>query len=124
MREPMRGAGPGSSPMIQVQLDQLEDALKLTAEQRPEWSRYADGVATLMDQLAQARQPGGPAPGSAVDQLDALSATARSRVAAIADIADAGKRLYLLLTPEQKAVADRRLARIVAPALGLPGASR
>jgi UTP-glucose-1-phosphate uridylyltransferase len=109
--------------MIQVQLDQFEDELKLSAEQQPEWNRYAERVAKLMDEVARARQPNASGSGNAVEQLDALAAMARSRVVAIDDIVDAGKRLYPLLTAEQKSIADRRLARIVGPSLGLPGAS-
>jgi hypothetical protein len=122
MREPMRGSAASQSPMIQVQLDQFEDELKLTKEQQPEWNRYAERVAKLMDEVARMRQPGAAASGSAVEQLDALAATARSRVVAIEGIVDAGRRLYPSLTPEQKGIADRRLARIVGPALGLPAA--
>lgn len=122
MREPMRGSAPSPSPMIQVQLDQFEDELKLAKEQQPEWNRYAERVAKLMDEVTRMRQPAAAASGNAVEQLDALAATARDRVVAIEGIVDAGRRLYPLLTPEQKIIADRRLARIVGPALGLPAA--
>jgi hypothetical protein len=115
-------AGPASSPMIQVQLDQLEDELKLTTEQYPDWNRYADSVAALMDDIRRARQPGTTTPAHANDQFDALVAVAHQRVASLERIAEAGKNLYATLTPAQKQVADRRMARVVAPSLGLVAA--
>jgi hypothetical protein len=120
-REAPRGPAGSGSPMIQVQLDQFEDELRPTKEQQPAWNRYAERVASLMEELRRAREPAAATGGAAPAQMDGLVATARARVAAIEGIAEAGRALYPLLTPEQKAVADRRLARIVGPALGLPG---
>jgi hypothetical protein len=112
-----------SSPMIQVQLDQLEDDLRLSKEQQPAWNDYAAKVAALMDDVRRAREPARAPAGTATEQLDLVAATARKRIAAIDEIAESGRVLYALLTPEQKAIADRRLARLIAPALGLPGAT-
>lgn len=108
-----------ASPMIQVQLDQLEDDLKLSNEQYPDWNRYADGVLALMDDIRRARQPGAPTAATAADQFDALVAAAHQRVASLEVIAEAGRKLYAKLTPAQQQIADRRLARVVAPSLGL-----
>ena len=47
---------------------------------------------------------------TAPKRLDALADVARNRLTAIEDIADAGKALYAALTPEQRTLADRRLA--------------
>ncbi|MEO6564404.1 MAG: Spy/CpxP family protein refolding chaperone [Casimicrobiaceae bacterium] len=47
---------------------------------------------------------------TAPQRLDALADGARNRLTAVEDIVDAVKALYALLTPEQRNVADRRLA--------------
>jgi hypothetical protein len=119
-RSVTRGAAPATtgSPMVQVQLDQLEDALRLTPEQRPAWNTYADKVVRLMDDVARSRLPAPPAQIDAPAQLERLTDTARVRLAAIEEIAEAGKKLYPLLSKEQQALADRQLVSILAPALG------
>lgn len=107
-----------SSPMVQVQLDQLEDALKLTPEQRPVWNAYADKVVKLMDDVARSRLPAAPAQSDTPAQFARLTDVARNRLAAIEDISEAGRKLYPLLSKEQQALADRQLVAMLAPALG------
>jgi hypothetical protein len=55
---------------------------------------------------------------SAPIRLDALADNARNRLTAVEDIVDAGKALYAVLTPQQKEVADRRLALPLATLTG------
>jgi hypothetical protein len=50
---------------------------------------------------------------SALKRIDRSVDAARNRLAALEDIADAAKTLYTLLTPDQLAVADPRLAALV-----------
>ena len=96
----------------QVQLDRIEDDLKLTEEQRPAWYAYADRVQKLADTMSRARFDArtGAAGGSAVEQLERATSDQRSRVAAVEEITALAQSLYAKLTPEQKAFADRRLA--------------
>jgi len=113
---------------VPMALDRLEDDLKLTEAQRPAWYAYADRVQKLSDVMSRTRfelRTGGLS-GSASEQLEHIVADERGRLAAAQEIAALGRELYLVLTPEQKTLADRRLT---APVLILltgvvpPGAS-
>jgi hypothetical protein len=113
----MRSA-PAEAPLspgalVQVHLDQLEDDLKLAPAQRAAWTAYADRVQKLADSIARSRfEARAPAPGpaGAPAQLEQIAAAARSRMSAIDETVELGRALYAILTPEQKAIADPRLA--------------
>jgi len=135
----MRGGPPVDAPLspgaiVQVQLDQLEDDLKLVPAQIGAWRAYTDKVQKLADDTTRIRfeaRTAAPGPSSAIQQLDEIDAQMRSRKAAVDEIVDLGKALYATLTPEQKSIADRRLSPVVsllttgvAPAGTLDGGSR
>lgn len=110
---------------VQVQLDRLEDDLKLTAQQRGAWNIYADKVLRFADDMTrarfEARTSSVPEDTTAAQQLDRLADKARNRSTGIEDIAESGKTLYALLSPEQRAIADRRLVLpMLSLANGLP----
>jgi len=110
---------------VQVQLDRLEDDLKLTPQQRPAWNSYADKVLKFADDMTrarfEARTASVPADISAAQQLDRLTDKARNRSTAIEDIAESGKTLYALLSSEQRAIADHGLVLpLLSLANGLP----
>jgi len=117
----MRGGPAADAPLspgalVQVQLDQLEDDLKLTPAQRGAWTAYADKVLKLADDTARSRfdaRTATPEQSSALQQLDQLASRMRSRMIAVDQIVDSGRELYATLTPEQKAIADRRLSLAV-----------
>jgi hypothetical protein len=114
---------------VQVQLDRLEDDLKLTPQQRGAWNTYADKVLRFADDMTrarfEARTSSVPADTTATQQLDRLADKARNRSTAIEDIADSGKTLYAMLSPEQRAIADRRLLLpMLSLANGLPPPGR
>ena len=95
-RNPSKSGDPvDAGAPVMVQLDQLENALKPSAEQRPAWDAYADTVLRLADEVARtrfaARAAPQPAQGSAAQQLDAVAAAERDRVAAVGEIVRAGK---------------------------------
>jgi hypothetical protein len=123
---------PGAA--VQVQLDQLEDDLKLAPAQLGAWRAYTDKVQKLADDTTRIRfeaRTSAPAQSSALQQLDEIAVQMHSRRAAVDEIVESGKALYVLLTPEQKSIADRRLAPVVlllatgaAPAGTLDGGSR
>jgi hypothetical protein len=99
--------------LVQTQLDQIEDELKLTPAQRGAWNAYADKVQKLADEVARIRfeaRTATPASTSAPQQLDRVATDMRSRVAFVDEIVALGHAFYATLTPEQKVVADRRLA--------------
>ena len=120
--------------IVQVQLDQLEDDLKLVPAQIGAWRAYTDKVQKLADDTTRIRfeaRTAAPGQSSAIQQLDEIAAQMRSRKAAVDEIVDLGRALYATLTPEQKSIADRRLSPVVsllttgvAPAGTLDGGSR
>ena len=104
-----RPLAPNVTELVNMRLSQLEEDLNLRAHQLAPWNKYRERVLGLLDDVRRAGRVSAietPAP----QRLDALTDAARNRLTAIEDIAEAGKALYAVLTPEQKAVADRRLA--------------
>jgi len=94
---------------FQARLDQLKEALKITPEQEPLWQAYEDKVRALMTDMNA--PPGAPPENQdALQKIDRQVDTARDRLTAMEDIALAAKALYSKLTPEQKTLADQRLA--------------
>jgi hypothetical protein len=122
-----RGGGPPGEPrvalpanmteLVNMRLSQLEEDLNLRANQLPQWNAYRDRVLSLLDDVRREGRTSA-IESTAPQRLDALTDVARNRLTATEDIADAGKALYKVLTPEQKAVADRRLALPLATLAG------
>jgi hypothetical protein len=115
---PRRGPEVPLSPgaLVQVDLDQIEDDLKLTPAQLPVWRSYADKVQKLADTTARSQFDARSSPPASVDavrQLDQIAGGIRGRTTSIEEIVDAGRVLYATLTPEQKVIADRRLSQSV-----------
>ena len=106
---------PGVAEQARTQLGDLEVDLRLSQAQRATWAPYADKVQKLADDVARARNAMRFPKGAAPEQLDFVADTLRNRLTAVEDIVDAGKSFYAVLTPEQKAIADGRLARISIP---------
>ena len=105
----------------QMQLSELQEELRLTPAQQGSWGAYSDRVLKLADDIARTRFAARrTASGeSALQQFESLADVARNRMTAVEEIAEAGKALYAGLSPDQKRIADRRLAPI---ALQLAGA--
>lgn len=104
-----RAAGANLPELVQMRLSQLEEDLNLRPAQLPLWNTYRDRVLQLLDDVRRAGRVAA-SEATALQRLDALTDIARNRLAATEDIADAGKALYAALLPEQREVADRRLA--------------
>ena len=108
-----------SSAPVLVQLDKLEDELKLTPQQRAAWNAYADRVLQLADEITRSRFPASaspqPAGATAATKLDQLTSSARNRLTAVEEIVEAGKAFYATLTPAQKTIADRALVLPLLP---------
>jgi hypothetical protein len=124
---PTADASASSGAPVLVQLDQLENELKITSEQRAAWNAYADRILQLADEMTRSRfaaRTSPPTEANAMQQMDKLAATERNRLAAIEEIAAAGKAFYATLTTEQQAIADRKLVlplRPLAAGVALPG---
>lgn len=96
-------------------LAQVGADLMISAAQRPAWARYCDAVGALMtDQLRERRVVASS--DDAVRQIGRKVDVVRNRLAAMEDIQSAADALYAGLSPEQRRIADVRLAGTV-PAL-------
>jgi hypothetical protein len=104
-------------PQVAQQLDELRLQPKPKPEQEAAWQEYQEKVGELMaDQLRPATTSDTLTRTDAVHQIDRKVDVVRNRLAAVEDIADAARRLYRQLDPQQRATADRALAATV-PAL-------
>lgn len=103
---------PSGAELLQIQITELDEDLKLAPDQRRAWGAYVDRLQRLGSDIARNRNAMRFPAGNASQQFDFLADAIRNRLTAFEDVADAGKALYAVLTPEQREVADRRLARI------------
>src|SRR5437870_7177324 len=98
---------------LEVTVHELQEDLKLTAEQEPLWQAYVDKIRALGNDLARERGRR-PAQANVEQQIDRIVDAARNRLTALEDIAQAAKALYAKLAPEQQPAADPRLANLMA----------
>jgi hypothetical protein len=100
--------------LTEYRLDLLHMDLKLTPEQEPSWTSFADKASALAVDLSRER---GRARAilqmKALQRIDHTLDVARNRLTALEDVASAAKALYGRLTPEQQSIADARLATAV-----------
>ena len=111
-RAPLPDAPVSPGAMVQVQLDQLEDDLRMTPAQLAAWRIYADKVQKLADDMARSRLDARAAtetPADAVQHLEQIAGTTRGRATTIDEILQAGRAFYATLNDDQKVMADRRL---------------
>jgi len=107
-------AQPSAPAQTEVVMHELYEDLRLTPAQQPAWQSYADKVQAMVSDFARerGRTQAGPQL-SAMQQFDRTLDAARNRLTALEDIAAAAKVLYDGLAPEQKSIADSRLAAVV-----------
>lgn len=103
--------------LVTIRLAQLEEDMNFTSAQLPLWNKYRSSVMQMVDDVKRGVRVSASET-NAPKRLDALANVARDRLTAVEDIVDAGKALYAVLTPEQKVVADRRLALPLATLTG------
>lgn len=119
----MMGQGPGagrggmwSNPAAAVEghLAALKVELKITPDQDTAWQAFTTKARQQADTMIERRtQMFSQAPAttqSAPDRLAQRAEFAKQRIADMETMATAVKDLYAVLTPEQKAFADRQLA--------------
>jgi len=106
---------------IEYRLQSLEEDLHLQPEQQASWGAFAAKVRAYAGDLARARaramtssSTGGTSV-SGVQYIEQAADTARNRATALDDIAVSAKTLYAGLKPDQKMLADVRIATIIAP---------
>ena len=105
-------------------LAELQEDLKLTANQQAVWDAYARNVEALASDVARERgRTKEVMQMKVLQRLDHIVDVARNRLTAVEDIAAAAKKLYAGLTPEQQSIADPRLATAIAAAAASGSAS-
>ncbi len=109
----MTRAHPDPVAMVDKRLARFKEELKITSDQEPVWTAYAEktrsNVKDMRDQMQAAmRDPAQTAP----ERFDRHIELMKKRLANFENMDDALKGLYAALTPEQKAIADRHFARM------------
>ena len=100
-------------------LAELQQDLKLTADQQDAWGAYTRNVEALASDVARERgRTKEVMQMKVLQRLDHAVDVARNRLTAVEDIAAAAKKLYAGLPPEQQSTADPRLATAIAAASG------
>ncbi len=97
-------------------LAELQEDLKLTADQQAAWDAYARMEALASDLARERGRTKEVMQMQVLQRLDHAVDVARDRLTAVEDIAAAAKKLYAGLTPEQRSVANPRLATAIAAA--------
>ena len=109
---------------VEYRMDLLQEDLKLRPEQYNPWVAYADKVKALAADIARERGRTVPmTSGNALQQIDQIVNAARNRLTALEDVASVAKVLYDSLAPEQKLLADSRIAMIIPAAAGFAPAA-
>ena len=108
-----------SLEQVDYRLSILEEDLRLNPTQRTPWDSFAGKVRAYAGDIARARARMANAPltggGGGVQHIEQAADDARNRATALDDIAVAAKTLYATLSPEQKYLADSRIATLIAP---------
>ena len=105
------GGGAGFSPAARIEgrLATLKAELNITANQESAWQAFAN-QAKAQAATMQAHRAAVTAAQAAPDRLAQRAAFAKQRAANLDTMSAAVKDLYEALTPEQKAIADQRMA--------------
>jgi LTXXQ motif family protein len=115
-RAPQPGRG---ADQFELVLEEFREDLHLAPEQQGAWDRYVDKLRAMATDMGRERtQMQSEMQSDALQQIDRRVDFARDRLTALEDIAYAARALYNTLTPEQKKVADSRLARVLPQGFG------
>lgn len=100
--------------MLEQTIEELRIDLNLQPTQVPAWETYVSKARLLAGDIARDRVlTSASTQSSALKLIDRSVDAARNQLAALEEVADAAKAFYALLTPEQQALADPRLAALV-----------
>lgn len=112
---PQGAAGPsaGRDPVAfaESRLGEMRSELKITTAQDAAWQTFAAKAKKQAEDMQTMRKTmwGAPA-ASAPERIAQRTALMQQRLAGMEDMTAALKELYAVLTPEQKAIADREFA--------------
>ncbi|MFN4148471.1 MAG: Spy/CpxP family protein refolding chaperone [Rhodocyclaceae bacterium] len=102
-----------------ARLDDLKSRLRITPEQEPLWNAYAEKVqAEVGKGVTEMRALAAEAKLTAPERLARRESLMEERLAAMKAVHESFNRLYAVLTPEQKLIADRQVARMGKGPLG------
>lgn len=117
---PGYGPGPGRGPAavapaerVAKRLDWLKAELQIKGPQESAWNSYATAAKSAADGMFSRMQAlrAAPPQASAPERLDNRIAAMRAGLASMESLSTATKELYAALSPEQKVVADRWMAK-------------
>jgi len=121
MQRGERPQGPADvSELVEFRLQSFEDDLKLTPAQQKLWGPFAERVRAVATDIMRERartKSDSIAHLAAPQQIDHALDVARDRLTALEDVAASAKTLYDTLAPEQKLLADSRIATLL-PVIG------
>lgn len=112
---------PDSYQQTQHNLMLMKMDLQLKPEQEASWQKFSDKVMAYASDLSLDRarvgipESQGTAAVNGLQYLDQATAGARSRVSELEDIRNAANTLYESFTPDQKKIADARMASVISP---------
>ncbi len=114
------GPAPDSYQQTEHNLMLMEVDLHLAPQQQGPWQSFTQKVLAYASDLSRERaRIGVPvSEGTAVSGLQSIDQAtdgARERLAELEDIRDTANALYATLSPDQKKIADTRIATIIAP---------
>lgn len=93
----------------QKRLERLKADLKITPEQEGQWTAFTDAVMQQMQQFKTAHEGMKSMPTKAPERIDREVEMMKQRTASFETIAQAAKKLYSALTPDQQQIADQHL---------------
>jgi len=106
-----KGTHANSKEMVRAQkrLGELKANLKLTAEQEPAWQAFADKMNAQGRNMGASREKmWQEMPGTSPERMAKAAEAMKERAQTMADMADAVKAFYDVLTPAQKATFDTK----------------
>ena len=120
------GGGDNFATLLDYRLESFQEDLRLTPNQQKLWDAYADRMRALGADIVRERErTRTPAATqlAAPRQIEHLLDVTRNRMTAFEDIAASTRNLYESLTPDQKLLADSRVATLVPLLAGNAAAS-
>jgi len=110
-----KASGMRGDPAVMAgpRLDMFKSELKISNEQEPLWQAFAEkakaeagkGMMAMRDQKADEKLP-------APERMSRMNALMKEHLVAMEGVSESFKRLYDVMTPEQKALADQHAAHL------------
>ncbi|MDI9409382.1 MAG: Spy/CpxP family protein refolding chaperone [Candidatus Pacebacteria bacterium] len=101
------------SQQVDKRLASLRDRLKITAEQTPQWDKFAATVKTEGQTVADRhrdlmrKSKSDSTTGTAIDHLEGFQTMMEANMISMNRVIESAKPLYAVLNPEQKKLADK-----------------